>query len=126
MPWSPKNGSVRDSGETPSQIARQMLLSTPADKLKRKTLVAHPQAQSIDGRFSLSPSHQMDGSMSLARAKPMKKLYKDFPLAVADPNRMRDMGTDFGNSLAGTNKFNYRVQSPPPKHHHHRQSATSL
>ena len=108
MPWSPK-GSTKE--ETSSKVARNLLLATPAERLRRNQEGRIGSGNnSIDGTFSLSPNK--DGKVSLAKVKPYRKVYQDFPIAVSDPNRMRDMGVDFGHSLAGTNKYAYRLQSP--------------
>ena len=105
MPWSPKGGSQYVSkGETSSKVARNLLLATPIEKLRKN------KDHSFDGTFSITPDK--DGKVSLAKIKPYRKVYQDFPIALSDPNRMRDMGTDFGNAMAGTGKYAYRMQSP--------------
>jgi len=95
--------------ETSSKVARNLLLATPAERLRRNEegRIGSGGSHSIDGNFTLTPNK--DGKVSLAKVKPYRKVYQDFPIAVSDPNRMRDMGTDFGNSLAGNNKYAYRL-----------------
>jgi hypothetical protein len=104
MPWSPQKSTYN---ETSSKVARNLLLSTPAERLQMR---ASGGGSTIDGAFNLSADKQ--GHYAYSKAKPFKKVYNDFPVAVADPNRMRDMGTDFGHALGSTNKYAYRLQSP--------------
>lgn len=107
MPWSPKGTQYasRDAnGETSSKVARNLLLATPIEKLRKN------QNRSFDGTFSISPDK--DGKVSLAKIKPYRKVHNDFPIALSDPNRMRDTGTDFGNARGDSTKYAYRMQSP--------------
>lgn len=74
MPWSPKGSAYasragRDKEETRSKIARNLLLATPAEKLRRTQGGSH----SIDGTFTLTPTKE--GKVSLAKVKPYRKVY---------------------------------------------------
>ena len=126
MPWSPKGTAYasKDMGETSSKIARNLLLATPAERLRRNQAGGFGSSHSIDNTFSVSP--MKDGKVTLAKIKPYRKVYQDFPVAVSDPNRMRDMGTDFGTSLAGNNKYAYRLLSPDVSSKRLRSSLGSL
>jgi len=107
MPWSPKGSQYasRDAkGETSSKVARNLLLATPIEKLRKN------KDHSFDGTFSITPDKE--GKVSLAKVKPYRKVYQDFPIALSDPNRMRDLGTDFGNAKGDSTKYAYRMQSP--------------
>jgi len=85
-PWSP-------SGSSSTGGSRQKELFSPSIK--------GSSHQGYDGRFTQTTK------------KPFHRIYNEFPVATSDPNRMRDMGVEKGNSYSGgPTKYAYRLTSP--------------
>ena len=63
--------------------------------------------------FSPMSSSKGGGRFSQTNKKPFHRVYNEFPVATSDPNRMRDMGVEKGNSYSGgPTKYAYRLTSP--------------
>lgn len=47
-----------------------------------------------------------------SKPSPFHNFHKEYPVALSNPNQIRDIGVDPGHAFAGTNKYGYRLYSP--------------
>lgn len=88
-------------------------ISVPSSSASKKRSIFSPNKQQrrADGDFSTTFDD---------RAPPFKDLHNQFPIALADPNRIRDSGVDVGHAFSGshgTHKYAYRLMSPSNNTH---------
>ncbi len=50
--------------------------------------------------------------MTMSGPNAFTLLHKEFPIALSNPNEMKDKGVDFGHSINAHNKYGYRITSP--------------
>ena len=91
---------------------------TTADRFQR--IVASSKLSSTESR-PWSPKRTVRRSIFTAQGRKRSsareseqftELHNEYPIALSDPNRVRDLGVDFGHSFAGQDKYQYRLMSP--------------